>query len=159
MNDRASILIVDDEEVVRLSHLRSLVGTNCNAQVVESGNEALSAMEQHPFDVVLLDLRMPDLDGMDVLKIVKERWPDCEVVVITGYPSIESAKEAVRLGAYDYLAKPLGPDEVIKAANDAVTQKRWALRSDRQNREAEDLVTRPLTNQSVTHLTRSGGTS
>jgi DNA-binding NtrC family response regulator len=159
MNDRASILIVDDEEVVRLSHLRSLVGTNCNAQVVEGGNEALSAMEQHPFDVVLLDLRMPDLDGMDVLKIVKERWPDCEVVVITGYPSIESAKEAVRLGAYDYLAKPLGPDEVIKAANDAVTQKRWALRSDRQNREAEDLVTRPLTNQSVTHLTRSGGTS
>jgi CheY-like chemotaxis protein len=73
MNDRASILIVDDEEVVRLSHLRSLVGTNCNAQVVEGGNEALSAMEQHPFDVVLLDLRMPDLDGMDVLKIVKER--------------------------------------------------------------------------------------
>jgi DNA-binding NtrC family response regulator len=127
--------------------------------VLSGGNEALSAMEQHPFDVVLLDLRMPDLDGMDVLKIVKERWPDCEVVVITGYPSIESAKEAVRLGAYDYLAKPLGPDEVIKAANDAVTQKRWALRSDRQNREAEDLVTRPLTNQSVTHLTRSGGTS
>jgi two-component system response regulator HydG len=88
---------------------------------------------------------MPDLDGMDVLKIVKERWPDCEVVVITGYPSIESAKEAVRLGANNYLAKPLGPDDIIKAANDAMTQKRWALRSDRQNRKAEGLVTRPPT--------------
>lgn len=159
MNDRASILIVDDEEVVRLSHLRSLVGTNCNAQVAEGGNEALRVMEQHPFDVILLDLRMPDLDGMDVLKIIKERWPDSEVVVITGYPSIESAKEAVRLGAYDYLAKPVGPDDVIKAANDAMIQKRWALRSDRKNREAEDLVTRPLMNQAVTHLTRLGGKS
>ena len=159
MNDRANILIVDDEEVVRLSHLRSLVGTNCNAQVVESGNEALRVMEQHPFDVVLLDLRMPGLDGMDVLKIVKERWPDCEVVVITGYPCIESAKEAVRLGANNYLAKPLGPDDVIKAANEAMTQKRWALRSDRKNPDAEGLVTRPPTNQAVTHLTRSGGRS
>ncbi len=51
-----------------------------------------------PFDVILLDLRMPGLDGMDVLKTIKERWPDSEVVVITGYPTIESAKESVRLG-------------------------------------------------------------
>jgi DNA-binding NtrC family response regulator len=73
---------------------------------------------------------MPGLDGMDVLKTIKERWPDSEVVVITGYPTIESAKESVRLGAFNYLAKPVGPDDVIKAANDAITQKRWALRSD-----------------------------
>ena len=72
---------------------------------------------------------MPGLDGMDVLKIIKERWPDSEVVVITGYPTIESAKEAVRLGACDYIAKPVAPDDVIKAANDAMTHKRWALRS------------------------------
>jgi len=159
MNDRANILIVDDEEVVRISHLRSLGGTNCNAQVVEGGNEALRVMEQHPFDVILLDLRMPDLDGMDVLKTIKERWPDSEVVVITGYPSIESAKEAVRLGANNYLAKPVGPDDVVKAANHAMTQKRWTLRSDRKNRETEDLVTRTPTNQAVTHLTRLGGKS
>ena len=129
MNDKANILIVDDEEVVRLSHLRSLASADCNAQAAEDGREAISAMEQHPYDVVLLDLRMPGLDGMDVLKTIKQRWPDSEVIVVTGYPSIESAKEAVRLGAFNYLTKPLGPDEVIKAANDAVIQKRWSLRS------------------------------
>ena len=159
MNYKASILIVDDEEVVRVSHLRSLVGTNCDTRVAEGGNEALRVMEQHPFDVILLDLRMPDLDGMDVLKIIKKRWPDSEVVVITGFPSVESAKEAVRLGAYNYLAKPVGPDDVIKAANDAMMQKRWALHRDRITREAEDLVTRPPTNQAATHLTRTGGKS
>ena len=129
MNDKANILIVDDEEVVRLSHLRSLEGTDCNARAAEDGREAINVMEQHPFDVVLLDLRMPDLDGMDVLKTIKQRWPDSEVVVITGYPSLETAKQAVRLGAFNYLAKPLGPNDVLKAANDAVNQKRWGIRS------------------------------
>ena len=129
MNDKANILIVDDEEVVRLSHLRSLEGADCNTRAAEDGREALNVMEQHPFDVVLLDLRMPDLDGMDVLKTIKQRWPESEVVVITGYPSLETAKQAVRLGAFNYLAKPLGPNDVLKAANDAVNQKRWGIRS------------------------------
>jgi DNA-binding NtrC family response regulator len=159
MNDKTRILIVDDEEVVRLSHLRSLQGTNCSAQVAKGGTEALRVMEQHPFDVILLDLRMPDLDGMEVLKTIKERWPDSEVVVITGYPSIESAKKAVRLGAQNYLAKPIGPDDVLKAANDAMIQKRWALRGDRKNRETEDVVSNDRMNQTVTHITRHGGKS
>ncbi len=131
MNNTANILIVDDEEVVRRSHLRSLQSVNCNARVAEDGKKALKAMEQQAFDVILLDLRMPDLDGMDVLRIIKDRWPDSEVVVITGYPTIESAKEAVRLGAQNYIAKPVGPDDVIKATHDAMNQKRWALRSER----------------------------
>ncbi len=130
MIDRANILIVDDEEVVRHSHLRSLAGTQCDASEARDGKQALDAMEQNPFDVVLLDLCMPGLDGMDVLRTIKIRWPASEVVVITGYPSIDSAKQAVRLGAFAYLTKPLGPDDVVKAANDAINQKRWALRSD-----------------------------
>lgn len=141
MNKKANILIVDDEEVVRISHLRSLSGIDCNARVVADGVQALEVMEQQAFDVILLDLRMPDLDGMDVLKTIKQRWPESEVVVITGYPTIESAKEAVRLGAHNYLAKPVGPDEVVKATNDAMTQKRWALHRDNQDRGAENLVT------------------
>jgi two-component system response regulator HydG len=88
-------------------------------------------MEQHPFDVVLLDMRMPDMDGLDVLRVLKERWPDCEVVVVTGYPNLDTAKEAVRLGAQNYLAKPLAPDEIVKATREAMTQKRWALRSEK----------------------------
>ena len=130
MNDKANILIVDDEEVVRLSQLRTLAEADCRAEVAWNGTEALEAMERHPYDVVLLDLRMPGPDGMSVLRTIKERWPESEVVIITGYPSIETAKEAVKLGAYNYLAKPVSPDEVVKVANGAMMKKRWSLHTD-----------------------------
>ena len=131
MNERANILIVDDEEVVRHSQLRILADVKCNATVAWNGVEALQVMEQHPIDVVLLDLRMPGLDGMSVLKTIKERWPESEVVIITGYPSIEAAKEAVRLGAYNYMAKPVSPDDVVKVANGAIMKKKLGLHRDR----------------------------
>jgi DNA-binding NtrC family response regulator len=130
MDDKTRILVVDDEEVVRLSHIRTLASVHCNVEVVPNGSEALRAMEQRPADVVLLDLRMPGMDGLAVLKTLKQRWPATEVVIITGYPTIETAKEAVRLGAFDYLAKPVGPDDVINVANGAMTQKKWALHRD-----------------------------
>jgi DNA-binding NtrC family response regulator len=132
MIEKAKILVVDDEEVVRLSHVRTLSGEHCNVEVVWNGKDALQMMGQHPFDVVLLDLRMPGMDGMSVLRAIKEKWPESEVIIITGYPTVESAKEAVTLGAYDYLAKPVGPDDVISAANGAMMHKRWALRHDQQ---------------------------
>ena len=132
MLEKTKILVVDDEEIVRLCHLRTLSGEHCSVEAVISGNDALQAMERHPFDVVLLDLRMPGLDGMAVLKTIKARWPESEVIIITGYPAVETAKEAVTLGAYDYLAKPVGPDEVINAANGAMLHKRWALRREQQ---------------------------
>ena len=131
MDEKTRILVVDDEEVVRLSHIRTLASMHCNVEVVHDGGEALQAMERQAADVVLLDLRMPGMDGMAVLKSIKQKWPETEVVIITGYPTVETAKEAVRLGAYDYLAKPVGPDEVINVANGAMTQKKWALHRDR----------------------------
>ena len=130
MNNKANILVIDDEEVVRLSYFRSLSGEHCKVELAESGKDALQAMSQHAFEVVLLDLRMPEMDGLVVLKHIKQQWPDSEVIVITGYPAIDTAKQAVALGAYGYLAKPVGPDEVINAANDAMTHKRWTLRSE-----------------------------
>jgi len=151
MNDKANILIVDDEEVVRHSHLRSLESADCSARAAGGGIEALQVMEQSPADVVLLDLSMPGLSGMDVLKTIKQRWPDSEVVVITGYPSIDSAKEAVRLGAFNYLAKPLGPDEVIKAANDAINQKRWGLRSDQREPRHIEFSAQKRVNEFTSH--------
>lgn len=137
MDNKTKILVVDDEEVVRLSHIRTLASVHCDIEVVKNGEEALQVMAQRPADVVLLDLRMPGMDGMAVLKAIKQRWPETEVVIITGYPNIETAKEAVRLGAYDYLAKPVGPDEVINVANGAMTQKKWALHRDRIGSDAE----------------------
>lgn len=127
MSDRPSILIVDDEEVVRRSYSRVLSGAHCHTESAVNGDEALRALARAPFDVVLLDLRMPGQDGITVLKAIKQRWPESEVVVITGYPSVETAKEAVRLGACEYLAKPVDPDVVIHATRGAVLRKRWAL--------------------------------
>jgi DNA-binding NtrC family response regulator len=132
MLEKTRILVVDDEEVVRLCHLRTLSGEHCSVEAAINGNDALQVMEQHPFDVVLLDLRMPGLDGMSVLKTIKAKWPESEVIIITGYPAVETAKEAVTLGAYDFLAKPVGPDDVINAANGAMLHKRWALRCEQQ---------------------------
>lgn len=127
---KTKILVVDDEEVVRLSYLRTLSGQHCNVDAVADGKDALQMMSQQPFDVVLLDLRMPGMDGMTVLKTIKQKWPESEVIIITGYPAVESAKAAVTLGAYGYLAKPVGPDDVINAANGAMLHKKWALRCD-----------------------------
>lgn len=127
MSDRTRILVVDDDQVVRQSYQRSLQGISANVEAAGDGEEALKTMERNPFDVVLLDIRMPGQDGMSVLRTIKQKWPESEVVIITGYPSVDSAKEAVRLGAYDYLAKPVGPQDVIDVADGAVTRKHWAL--------------------------------
>jgi two-component system response regulator HydG len=132
MSELSKVLVVDDDEVVRLSYQRSLQAANCNVEVEAAlnGEDALEVLEHKSFDVVLLDLRMPGMDGMSVLKSIKRDWPTNRVIVITGYPTIESAKEAMRLGAYDYLAKPVSPAEIINAASCAITQKRWALYQD-----------------------------
>jgi DNA-binding NtrC family response regulator len=128
MQAQTKILVVDDNEVVRLSLLRSLRNASRSVQLADSAAEAVRLLEQERFDVVLLDLRMPGMDGLSFLKILKQRWPECEAIVITGYPTIETAVEALRLGAFNYLAKPVGPDEIVSAANDATIQKQWTLR-------------------------------
>jgi len=130
MNTTARILIVDDEEVVRMSYMRILGGEHCQVKAAWTWTQVSEAMGNERFDLVLLDLRMPGMDGMNVLRAIKQRWPESEVIIITGYPTLASAKEAVTLGAYDYLTKPVGPEQVIDAANAAMLHKRWALRSD-----------------------------
>ena len=138
MSDKDRILIVDDDEVVRWSYLRSLQSVSCNVAAASDGEEALQTMEQNPVDVVLLDMRMPGQDGLSVLRAIKQKWPESEVVIITGYPTVASAKEAVRLGAYDYVAKPVGPQDVINLADSAAKRKRWALRRVPEDSDAAD---------------------
>ncbi len=136
MKHKANILIVDDAEVVRLSHLRSLAGANYRVESARNGFEALQVMEQSPIDVVFLDLRMPEMDGISVLKKIRHQWPECEVIIITGYPTIETAKQAVKLGAYHYLVKPVAPNDIVKAADDALTHKGWTLRPEGPTRDS-----------------------
>ena len=137
MDPRASILIVDDEDSVRRGYTRILGEMDCEAQAAADGEQALQAMARRPFDVVLLDLRMPGAGGLDVLRTMKQRWPASEVVVITGYPTVESAREALQLGACDYLAKPADPDQVVDAARGAMRRKKWALRAEAVPVQAE----------------------
>jgi DNA-binding NtrC family response regulator len=127
MNTKAKVLVIDDEPVVRRSVTRALESEQCTVEQAGSGTSGLLALDRQPFDVVLLDLRMPEMDGVETLGRIKERWPDTEVVVITGYPTVETAKQAVRLGAYDYVAKPVGCDEVAQITRSAMLHKRWAL--------------------------------
>jgi len=151
MNDKARVLIVDDAEVVRLSYLRSLAAAGYRAEAACGGAEAIKAMERRPADLVILDLRMPEMDGISVLRTLRRRWPDSEVIIITGYPTIASAKEALRLGAYHYLVKPVGPDGLANAVQNALTHKGWALRA--------DWPEQPTAAQAESLYARQGGTS
>ena len=128
MKQTPSILIVDDEAIVRRSFDRMLMGAHCRTRTASDGAEALEAMIREAFDVVLLDLRMPNEDGISVLRKIKAGWPQSEVVVITGYPTIETAKQAVRAGACDYLAKPVEAEDMIYATRRALLRRRWRLR-------------------------------
>lgn len=123
MDKMRKVLVVDDEEIVRVSHMRTLAGQSCHVEAARGGDQALENMQKEPADVVLLDLRMPGMDGLATLKTIKERWPETEVVIITGYPSVYTAREAVRLGAFDYLVKPVDPDKVVAVANEAMAQR------------------------------------
>lgn len=128
MSAPVKILIVDDEPVVRRSLTRVLSGLTCSVECAASGEEALRRLQQQRFDLVLLDLRMPGIDGLTVLESIKRNWPECEVVIVTGYADLDTVKASVALGAFDYLPKPVGPDEVIHVAQGALLHKGFALR-------------------------------
>jgi DNA-binding NtrC family response regulator len=118
----AKILVVDDEEIVCQSCDRILTEEGYEVQTRLSGQEALQLLAEEPFDVVIADLKMPGLSGMEVLQAIKRDFPDIPVVMITGYSTVESAVEAMKSGAFDYVPKPFTPDEmavVVKKALDS----------------------------------------
>ncbi|MBS1218593.1 MAG: two component, sigma54 specific, transcriptional regulator, Fis family [Proteobacteria bacterium] len=108
----ARVLIVDDEEIVVRSCLRILEGGGYELEGVHSGAEALRKIEERHYDVIILDIMMPQMDGLEVLQRVKETHPDIDVIMITGLSQIETAVKAMKLGAFDYLPKPFDPDEL-----------------------------------------------
>lgn len=106
------ILIVDDEMLVRTFLAETLRRKNLEVLIAESGEKAYALLKEHTFDLIITDMKMPNMSGIDLLKKVKELSPQTLVVVITAYGSIENAVEAMRLGAFTYLIKPFPPDTI-----------------------------------------------
>jgi DNA-binding NtrC family response regulator len=121
MSNQANILIIDDEETMRDSCRQTLSRDGHRVEAAEDGSKGLALLEAESFDLVILDLKMPGLGGMEVLKRIKEDDPESVVIVITGYATIESAVEAIKNGAYDFIPKPFTPDSlraIVKRALD-----------------------------------------
>lgn len=112
MEERLRIMVVDDELIVRESLYHWFKNAGHVVEAVSGGNEALDILEKKPFEVLFVDMKMPRMSGLELLKRVKEGYPDTTVVIITAYGSIESSVEAMKLGASDYLLKPFKPDQL-----------------------------------------------
>ena len=106
------ILIVDDEKNIRLTLSQALETLGAEIDTAANGEEALAKLKGREFGLILLDIRMPGMDGMEVLRLVREIRPDIRIIMITAYGTIESAVEALKLGAVDFLQKPFDPEQV-----------------------------------------------
>ncbi|MBU0675279.1 MAG: sigma-54 dependent transcriptional regulator [Proteobacteria bacterium] len=133
-SDQQTLLIIDDEEIAlkNLSHILKSKGYEVTA--MQSSSEALKILHEREFDLILTDLKMEKVDGMDILQFVRENYPESEVIMITGYATVDSAINAMRSGAYHYIAKPYKIDEVRKVVKEAL-EKRSLKMENRQLRE------------------------
>ncbi len=111
---RARILIADDEEGIRES-LNLILGEEYDLLFADNGEETLAVIKREPCDLVLLDIKMPKLDGLEVLRRLKNTNHAPPVLILTAYQSVELAKEAVKLGAMDYLPKPFEREQILNA--------------------------------------------
>jgi two-component system response regulator AtoC len=109
------VLIIDDETVVRKGISRALEDSGISSFGAASAQEALDILEKETFDLVLLDIKMPDMDGLSLLKKIKSSYPEIKVIMITGYPTIDTAVHCIKLGAVDYLVKPFRLDDLEAA--------------------------------------------
>ena len=129
---RARILAVDDEPVILDSFRKILVLAGFSVDTVESGPEALSLVRSRDYEFVFTDLKMPGMDGMEVVKAVKHLRPDVDVAVITGYGTIETAVETMKDGAVDYVQKPFTEDELVAFANRLFIRRQARLETERR---------------------------
>jgi len=116
----AKILVIDDEAIVRASCERVLTPEGYSVAVVARGSDAMECLSREHFDLVLSDLKMPDMDGLEVLRNIKERWPGISVVLITGYGSDPTALQAIESGAVEYLEKPFTPEDIVRVVKRAL---------------------------------------
>src|SRR3990172_11649272 len=117
---KPKVLVIDDEEIVRKSCKKCLTPEGYEVDVAPNAMEGLSLAEANRYDLILTDLKMPDMDGMEFLIKVRESQPEAKVIMITGYSTVEYAVKAIRSGAYNYIEKPFTPDALITAVKEAL---------------------------------------
>ncbi len=117
---KTKILVIDDEEIVRISCRKCLAPEGYEVDVAANGADGLRLTREKHYALILTDLKMPDMDGMEFLMTMKEMQPEAKVIMITGYSTVEHAEEATRLGAYNYIEKPFTPDTLIAAVREAL---------------------------------------
>lgn len=116
-----SVLVVDDEPIVCHSVRRILSKRNIMVEEAFDVDAALQKMKINKYDLILLDLKMPKRSGLEVLNSIKSQYPNTPVIMITGYPSIETAIEATKNGAFNFIPKPFTPDELTRVTTEALT--------------------------------------
>jgi DNA-binding response OmpR family regulator len=139
MNPTGHILIIDDEPSLRQTLARILQRDGYEVTSVASGMEGLSLIAQHPFDLVYLDIRMPDMNGLDVLKTIHAQLSELPVILFTAQPDLHSAVEALRRGAIDYLMKPLKPETVLARTRTILSEQQTKKRRREILRQMEEL--------------------
>jgi len=107
--EKSRILVVDDESLIRDFLKEMLIRIDCDVDLAENGSSALEKIQNDEYDLIVTDIRMPDISGMEVLKEAKKIQPDTEVIMITAYGTIENAVEAMKIGAYNYIEKDSSP--------------------------------------------------
>ena len=127
MSSQANILVIDDEESMRDSCRQTLSRDGNRVEVAQDGAGGLTMLQAESFDLIILDLKMPGLSGMEVLKRIREYDPEAMVIVITGYATVESAVEAMKRGAYDFIPKPFTPDSLRAIVKRALDRRQLAL--------------------------------
>lgn len=115
MSGGRRLLVVDDEPVVRISCQRTLEDEGHAVKLLDRAEDAMAVLEAERFDAVLLDLKMPGMSGLELLGLIREQWPHLPVVIMTGYATRETKREAERQGATTWLPKPFGPPELLDA--------------------------------------------
>jgi DNA-binding NtrC family response regulator len=134
------ILIVDDELSVRSSLGEWFQEDGFQVQTAEDGEAALRAMDRGPYDIVLLDLKMPGMDGIAVQKRVREIDPEATIIILTAYASVQTAVEALKLGAFDYVTKPVDPDELSNLVRNALRTRALAEENVRLKEKVSELT-------------------
>jgi len=140
MEQTINILVVDDEQIVLDSIMKHLRRESYTVHTSLSVQDALLMIDQTDYDMVLTDLMMPHIDGLEFMKMIKSRFPNMPVIMITGYATINTALQATQLGAFDYVAKPFSKmelKEVIKRAVALVTKAKASADTDAKNGEIE----------------------